>query len=175
MNRPDKIFQLDAICSRFDAAWTNSPQPPELDSFLAEVCDAQRDELFELLLPIDVEYRRNRSLDCDSATYINRFPQYSNVIDKVLSPSETVSLNQDSSVQEEADFSAEMAATIDHVTARPRSDDLQPGRRQIGRYTVLKELGGGGQADVYRAAHPTLPIEVVIKVGRQKLNDSARQ
>jgi serine/threonine protein kinase len=37
----------------------------------------------------------------------------------------------------------------------------------IGKYLVLDVLGRGGQADVYRALHPTLGKEVVIKLGRR--------
>jgi serine/threonine protein kinase len=40
-------------------------------------------------------------------------------------------------------------------------------RNQIGKYHVLEALGRGGQADVYRAIHPALGKEVVIKLGRE--------
>ena len=46
--------------------------------------------------------------------------------------------------------------------------------RQIGRYTVLGQLGRGGQADVFRAVHPTLPMEVAIKLRHATLEDKAR-
>ena len=35
--------------------------------------------------------------------------------------------------------------------------------RSIGRYPVVAPLGRGGQADVFRGIHPTLPIEAAIK------------
>lgn len=36
----------------------------------------------------------------------------------------------------------------------------------IGKYPVVKELGGGGQAKVYLGIHPTLGIQVAIKLSR---------
>ena len=37
----------------------------------------------------------------------------------------------------------------------------------IGRYQVLGRLGSGGQADVFRAVHPNLFLDVVVKLGRR--------
>lgn len=41
----------------------------------------------------------------------------------------------------------------------------------LGRYTIVSELGRGGQGVVYRALHPELPIELAIKVGHFVGND----
>lgn len=37
----------------------------------------------------------------------------------------------------------------------------------IGRYRVIGELDSGGQARVYRVAHPNLPLELVVKLGHK--------
>ena len=37
----------------------------------------------------------------------------------------------------------------------------------IGRYRIVGELDHGGQADVYRAVHPTLPRDLAIKIARE--------
>lgn len=44
---------------------------------------------------------------------------------------------------------------------------------QIGRYRITAYLSGGGQGDVFRAIHPTLNREVVIKWGRNCFSDGA--
>jgi predicted Ser/Thr protein kinase len=45
----------------------------------------------------------------------------------------------------------------------------------IGRYRVVEGLGRGGQGDVYRAVHPGLHQDVVIKVARPGLSEEARR
>lgn len=42
-----------------------------------------------------------------------------------------------------------------------------PRPSRIGKYLVVGALDGGGQADVYRAVHPTLETELAIKLGRR--------
>jgi tRNA A-37 threonylcarbamoyl transferase component Bud32 len=41
----------------------------------------------------------------------------------------------------------------------------------IGKYRVIARLDGGGQADVYRAVHPALEKELVIKLAHERLSD----
>lgn len=45
---------------------------------------------------------------------------------------------------------------------------------KIGKYTIIRKLASGGQADVYRAVHPGLDQEVVIKIASDRfpLNQS---
>lgn len=57
---------------------------------------------------------------------------------------------------------------IQGVAWKPTSRDSQPIPDEsfppsIGEYTILARLGSGGQADVYRAWHPRLKTDVVIK------------
>ncbi|MCA9249128.1 MAG: serine/threonine protein kinase, partial [Planctomycetales bacterium] len=46
---------------------------------------------------------------------------------------------------------------------------------EIGKYRVISLLGSGGHADVYRAVHPTLEQEVVIKRSRRHLASGSRE
>jgi serine/threonine protein kinase len=57
--------------------------------------------------------------------------------------------------------------TVSHRPAPVESPSLAT----VGKYVVLESLGGGGQADVYRAAHPTLGKEVVVKLAREAGGD----
>ena len=54
---------------------------------------------------------------------------------------------------------------------RKMADDFPEHVKRVGRYTVVQKLGSGGQGIVYRAIHPTLPIEVAIKVSAQPLDE----
>ncbi|PAY19057.1 hypothetical protein CKO51_13060 [Rhodopirellula sp. SM50] len=186
MNLPDEMFQLDEACSRFESAWSENLEPPNLRTFLDSVEDRNRASLFRLLLPIDIEHRCRRSMDVDAEFYRKQFSEFDLIIDSEFGssdrePPDTITVNQDSSIDVEHDFSADMPDTVDFAEQRKSVQQQKPvgaaptGRKQIGRYTILSELGGGGQADVFRAAHPTLPIEVAIKVGNKKLDETSRQ
>ena len=56
----DNSLNLHAIADRFDATW-RSERRPSLSSYLDDVEDSQRMRLLELLLPIEIEYRKNDS------------------------------------------------------------------------------------------------------------------
>lgn len=46
--------------------------------------------------------------------------------------------------------------------------------QKIGRYTVIGLLGKGGQSVIYRAVHPSLPIELAIKVSKRPIDPAGR-
>lgn len=46
---------------------------------------------------------------------------------------------------------------------------------KIGRYTIISELGRGGQGTVYRGLHPDLPIDLAIKVVNVSENEEAKR
>ena len=52
-------------------------------------------------------------------------------------------------------------------------EPTEPLPGQIGRYPILSVLDKGGQGSLYRAWHPTLKIDVVIKCSRWTLSESA--
>lgn len=53
--------------------------------------------------------------------------------------------------------------------------DEQPLPDQIGRYRIISQLSHGGQAVVYRAVHPTLDQELVLKLGKRTVAADARR
>ena len=53
--------------------------------------------------------------------------------------------------------------------AKPAAPAGEP--KKIGKYLVVGTLGGGGQANVYRAVHPTLDEQVVLKLSSRTLAD----
>jgi serine/threonine protein kinase len=56
------------------------------------------------------------------------------------------------------------------VSPGVRRKDTPPRPPQIGKYLVVGELDSGGQSIVYRALHPTLDKELVIKLGREPVD-----
>ena len=93
--------------------------------------------------------------------YLARFPEQAarlkqnlSLIDREL-PSDTV-------INGPATASRPAAATV----LGSADGDRAPLPERIGKYQIVSSLGKGGQAEVYRAVHPTLAKELVIKIGR---------
>jgi eukaryotic-like serine/threonine-protein kinase len=65
------------------------------------------------------------------------------------------------------------APVISRIAAdSPASPDSSAVPAKIGKYLVIGTLGSGGQASVYRAVHPTLDEQVVIKLSSRMLEDA---
>jgi predicted Ser/Thr protein kinase len=74
-------------------------------------------------------------------------------------------------------FRSDLAAlkAIMPSTIEKSWEDPPPRVATIGKYLVCGRLDGGGQADVYRALHPTLDTEVAIKLGRKAVGRHSEQ
>jgi serine/threonine protein kinase len=158
--------ELREIRENFEQEWLHAKNPPDLDAFIGGVAPGQRRDLFAVLLPIDVQFRRRFDLRPMAADYA-RFVDYGDVVENVFAPADTVGFPEQFSVT--TDFEQPVLAEPTEDPADHPSTESTT-RQQIGRYTVLQQLGSGGQGAVYRAAHPTLPIEVALKVGKHALN-----
>jgi tRNA A-37 threonylcarbamoyl transferase component Bud32 len=90
--------------------------------------------------------------------YVQRFPHYGPSLRALLALDAVLSPTRSDSEGAEAQTSDKSVAPV----AAPR------GLRTIGKYLVIAPLGAGGQGHVYRAVHPELGREVVIKLSRQK-------
>src|SRR5260370_12971613 len=65
--------RLDAVCCRFEDAWTVG-QRPCLEDYLAATREADRPALLQELIPLDVYYRRGAGDEPQAAEYQARFP-----------------------------------------------------------------------------------------------------
>ena len=85
--------------------------------------------------------------------FLRRFPQYADALRRQFDVHEALSSESpfDDLFSElpEAESQAELASVP----------------TEIGKYRIIECLGGGGQADIYRAVHPTLGKDVVLKLG----------
>jgi eukaryotic-like serine/threonine-protein kinase len=69
-------------------------------------------------------------------------------------------------------FRSDLAALKAAMPTGFSEETLEPVKERIatiGKYLVCGRIDGGGQADVYRALHPTLDTEVAIKLGRKAM------
>lgn len=63
-------------------------------------------------------------------------------------------------------------STTDHNSG-DRTDLASELPQTIGKYRVISELGAGGQGSVYRAVHPELGKDVVLKVAHKAMADNS--
>ncbi|MFO0899470.1 MAG: protein kinase [Pirellulales bacterium] len=144
--RYSALLRRDAVCDEFELQWRQGNRP-RLESFLARISrQDERPALLRELLEIEIHYRRARGEVPCRDEYANRLP---------------------ADVFESTDLAACLNAEPEgDVLARAGSTVLPT---WIGKYRVLEWLGAGGQANVYRAVHPDLGLEVAIKWSRRAL------
>jgi tRNA A-37 threonylcarbamoyl transferase component Bud32 len=97
--------------------------------------------------------------------YIERFPPFAAAIKRQLDVHQRM--------ESLPNCGAETSTSASDVILSPtQPPEALP--RNLGKYLLLTALSTGGQADVYRAVHPTLGRELVVKLGRKSLaEDSA--
>ena len=91
----------------------------------------------------------------------SRFPMISQRLDKQWSLDESLA-----DLSEVANWSETIPPTYVPESGVDATRETTAGRDRIGKYKVICPLGSGGQADVYRALHPELQRDVVIKLVR---------
>lgn len=115
---------------------------------------------------IGEEYRARRQWGDRPAhaDYLARFRHQASQLEELL-PAIDGELAEDTVASRETSTSEGTPLTTDDAspTARPTPPAM------IGRYHVIGVLEEGGQAQVYRAIHPTLSKELVIKLGRRPM------
>ncbi|MCC9608018.1 serine/threonine-protein kinase [Blastopirellula sp. JC732] len=93
--------------------------------------------------------------------FIQRYPRYAEALRRQLDLHEALSMPDD-----------ETELYQGNPQPAPIVESDQPLPERIGRYVVVSHLGSGSQSDVFRALHPTLECEVVIKLAKHPLNQT---
>lgn len=182
MKSTDPLVEIDSCCDRFEAYWIARSSPPDFEEFLPLVSEANRQRLFRELVLIDVEYRERHDLRVPWADWRARYPEFGAIVQE-LTPGETP--DQEIADPKTPPQTKDARGLVDTVSFAQSNGEPEPTgaaksadplrRERVGRYPILQELGRGGQGAVYRAVHPTLPIEVAIKIGLGCLSDRQRE
>jgi len=99
--------------------------------------------------------RKEFGFSVDHQSFIERFPQLESALRRQFTIDDALS----------SDFSHAFASTLTGVA--DGSLEASPGApERIGKYVIVSRIGIGGQAEIFRAVHPALGKEVVLKLAR---------
>jgi serine/threonine protein kinase/formylglycine-generating enzyme required for sulfatase activity len=158
-------YTIDQLCTRFEAAW-RAGEEPSLESYLGEVGADHQPVLLAELLPLDLEYRRERGDNPTAQAYTARFPHLDAVVRAAFGPRETVTGADTPLAASPATWflgadraeSPQPALSADGDTSLP----------QVPGFDVLAELGQGGMGVVYKARQVGLNRLVALKMIRPR-------
>jgi anti-anti-sigma factor len=161
--------RVDEACDRFEAAW-KAGQLPRIEDYLADVAEADRALLFQELLGLEVDFRREGGERPTAEEYHARFGEYIELIHAVFAnpPREAESGPPGSSELTTISQTAPKSSSAVDSDSRPPSGS-PPLPERIGRYKVVRRLGGGTHGDVYLAYDAVMDRQVAVKVPSAKL------
>jgi hypothetical protein len=87
--------QIDSICDRFEAAWTEKRRP-RIEDYLKEIPPASRIELFRELLISELAFRGAVDSETACQDYLGRFPEHRQCVLEAFADAPTHRLSDDS-------------------------------------------------------------------------------
>jgi hypothetical protein len=160
---------VDAACDRFEKAWQDG-QRPCIEEYLAAVPEPDRVPLFRELLALEIELRCNGGERPTPEEYHHRFREHSELIRAAFadSPGDAGSGPPGSSGGATTPHIPPPDSSAVDPVPPPLSGSL-PVPDHIGRYKVVRRLGGGTYGDVYLAHDAVMDRDVAVKVPSARL------
>ena len=121
-----------------------------------------RDETVVDLIYAEYLLRKEYDRPIDHQEYVHRFPHLESGLLRQFAVDDALS----SHVLEE--FGSTLTGSSD-----PSTPSTEPVPERIGKYIIVARIGIGGQAEIYRAVHPELGKEVVLKLARDAAGSDA--
>jgi tRNA A-37 threonylcarbamoyl transferase component Bud32 len=147
---------------------TRMPPQPLLEDYLRRFPELGPVDQLEVAL-ICEEYRVRRRFAgfVDKAAYFERFPTRSRELKRLLEDIDHELA--DDTITRYSDTAPQTTIIPKAAPAGPVAEEPPRVPETIGKYRIVAPLDEGGQATVYRALHPTLDRELVIKLARRPI------
>jgi anti-anti-sigma factor len=145
---------VDRACDRFEAAWRSDVRP-SLADYLEDLETPVGKVLLRELLKVELVYRVQRGEQVMAEEYQALLPDHVNLIAAVIAEAATTPYTPLPS-----------SSVVD--AASPPSES-PPNPEYIGRYKVIRRLGGGTYGDVYLAHDGVMDRQVAVKVPSARL------
>jgi hypothetical protein len=158
------LMRVNAACDRFEKAWKDGERP-RIEAYLAEVPESDRVPLFRELLAVEIELRCNGGEMPTPEEYHRRFREHIELIQAIFadSPCDADSGPPGSSEGGTTPHASPTDSSAVDAGSPPPSGP-PPAPDHIGRYKVVRRLGGGTYGDVYLAHDAVMDRQVAVKV-----------
>jgi serine/threonine protein kinase/pSer/pThr/pTyr-binding forkhead associated (FHA) protein len=156
--------RVDAACDRFEEAW-RAGQGPRIENYLAEVPEPARGVLLRELLALEIDLHREAGDRPTPEEYKRLFPDEGDLIEAVLAKAEDQPGSSEGATGPHAPLTDSSAVD----PGPPPPSGTPPAPESIGRYKVLRRLGGGAYGDVYLADDGVMDRQVAVKVPSARL------
>ncbi|HMF11630.1 MAG TPA: serine/threonine-protein kinase, partial [Gemmataceae bacterium] len=164
---PEELERVDHVCDEFEEAWKRGVRP-ELKAFAKDLDTPVGKVLLRELLEVELAYRVERGEQPTVEEYTAIFPERGKLIAAVFAEAADRAGHSEQPTTPPSNSAIEVPAPPTEPPPAPES---------IGRYKVIRRLGGGTHGDVYLAHDAVMDRQVAVKVPSARLlaTDRARE